>query len=293
MRYDHGSGLSVGDTKKGHMFVRRLENNVFYSFLQSSVKVERPQQATYFNVVLFEKGEGVVEIDGRSHTIGKGKVLVVFPGQWGACDLQSGTLAHHLMAKTEIYESISAISNLSVSKSSPISVFDLNETVFATLLYELLQIKEILETKIVGSDELVISRLKTIYLLLKTECMQVRDANLQDFKHPTLEKFVRLVDVHCKTDRSVAFYADHLHLQPNYLNILCKRMLKISAKQVIKNRLIIEAKNMLFASHKSVKQIAYELGIKSTSQFTTFFKRETGFLPTDFVKLRIRGVNDC
>lgn len=41
--------------------------------------------------------------------------------------------------------------------------------------------------------------------------------------HPVISKFLNLIDLNFKEERSVAFYAERLHISANYLNIISKK----------------------------------------------------------------------
>ncbi|WP_312333626.1 AraC family transcriptional regulator [Sphingobacterium sp.] len=273
-------------------FPEKLSSDFFYNLIQGPIKVEVPKKAEYFSIVLFQQGTGKIQIDNFVHTICERKAFVVFPGQYGSCNILDGTIAHHLMVKTEIYESISSITNISVGKLEPISAFEITEHLFNVLLFDFLQIKEFLESEIKGSEDIILSRFKTIYLILKSKCMQVRDIGFVEASHPVVVRFIQLAEENFKRNRNIAFYANKLSIQPGYLSTLCKTQLGLSAKQIISNRLISEAKNLLITSGHNIKQIVYDLGFNEASHFTVFFKKETGFLPKDFVKLRKRGIAD-
>lgn len=85
---------------------------------------------------------------------------------------------------------------------------------------------------------------------------------------------------------------DHLHTVGDYatrLNVsdktLSNSLSECSGKTplaFINDRIILEAKRMLRYSDLMVKEIAYNLGYDDPSYFVKFFKRQTGYLPTDF-----------
>ncbi|WP_312364599.1 helix-turn-helix transcriptional regulator [Sphingobacterium sp.] len=272
--------------KKQHVFIEELPSNFTYSLINNPVRIEVPQKTKYFSVVLIEDGDGVVEIEGQTFEIQQFKVVVLFPGQYRSCDILNGTNAHHLMVKSEVYHKVSLTAALTIEKLSPIWAFDASPRVFAHLRDEILKIKEILDDNKSENEELIINRFKTVFLILKAECMDFSNLEILNVTHPSIEKFVQLVEENFRSYKNVTFYADKIYIQPNYLNILCKSVLKVSAKQFIKNRIIKEAKFLLISSNKSVKQISFELGTTSPNQFTLFFKRETGINPKDFFKLR-------
>ena len=50
----------------------------------------------------------------------------------------------------------------------------------------------------------------------------------------------------------------------------------------INDRVILEAKRLLHFSSMMVKEVGFYLGFDDPSYFVKFFKRQTGFLPSDF-----------
>ncbi|GAB3812414.1 AraC family transcriptional regulator [Pontibacter rugosus] len=89
-----------------------------------------------------------------------------------------------------------------------------------------------------------------------------------------------LIEDHYHEHRSVAFYADALDITPKHLNSLCRQHLQTTVADMQHERLLVEGKRLLFFSSLSVKEIAYQLGFEDASYFVRFFKRMTGFTPT-------------
>lgn len=99
-----------------------------------------------------------------------------------------------------------------------------------------------------------------------------------------LERFIALVTEYHNTERGVAFYADKLCLSPKYLSKLIKQASGRSAPAWIDSFVILEAKNLLKYSDKSVKQIVYDLHFPNQSVFYKFFKTHTGMTPSEYRK---------
>ncbi len=95
-------------------------------------------------------------------------------------------------------------------------------------------------------------------------------------------RFLRLVNKHCKTERSVAFYADQLYLTPRYLSTVIREASGQTPMQWINQAVILEAKVMLRHSDLLVFQIADELHFPNPSFFSKFFKRMTGMTPQEY-----------
>lgn len=96
------------------------------------------------------------------------------------------------------------------------------------------------------------------------------------------ERFIALVTEYHNTERGVAFYADKLCLTPKYLSKLVKQASGRSAPAWIDSFVILEAKNMLKYSDKTIKEIVYALHFPNQSVFYKFFKAHTGMTPSEY-----------
>lgn len=104
-----------------------------------------------------------------------------------------------------------------------------------------------------------------------------------------LEKFEELLNGYFRSEMpqlsglpSVAYFADELHLSPNYFGDLIKKETGKSAQEYIQNKIIEVSKNRMFNLKKSVNEVAYELGFKYPQHFTRLFKQRVGQTPKEF-----------
>jgi AraC-like DNA-binding protein len=67
-------------------------------------------------------------------------------------------------------------------------------------------------------------------------------------------------------------YAELLYITPNHLNALCKEHLGMQAGEVIRNRIVLEAKRLLVNKNTSISEIAYYLNFADNSYFSKFLK---------------------
>ena len=98
------------------------------------------------------------------------------------------------------------------------------------------------------------------------------------------ERFIALVTEYHNSERGMAFYADKLCLTPKYLSKLIKQASGRSAPDWIDSFVILEAKNMLKYSDKTIKEIVYMLHFPNQSVFYKFFKAHTGMTPSEYRK---------
>jgi AraC-like DNA-binding protein len=100
--------------------------------------------------------------------------------------------------------------------------------------------------------------------------------------NPLIEEFNNLVDKYFTAQRSVGFYADRLHVHPNHLNFMVKKYNGLSAKQMIDNKIIQEAKYLLSASAHNIKELSHQLGFENSAYFSSFFRRGAGCSPVEY-----------
>lgn len=77
----------------------------------------------------------------------------------------------------------------------------------------------------------------------------------------------------------VAPYAQHLGYSPKSLDRACRAAAALSAKRVIVERIILEAKRLLTHSQLPIATISHQLGFDEATNFVKYFNRETGTTP--------------
>jgi len=101
-------------------------------------------------------------------------------------------------------------------------------------------------------------------------------------KGQLFKKFIRLVHLHCSTQRDVAFYAEKLCISTRYLSAIAQKVGQTSAKEVIDEFLILEIKVTLQTTNLSLKEIAEHYRFPDQSFFGRYFKKHTGMSPKEY-----------
>ena len=94
--------------------------------------------------------------------------------------------------------------------------------------------------------------------------------------------FSQMVEWHYTKHHTVADYADLLNISPKALNKRITRYSNTSPNDIIKNRIIMEAKRLLVHTNLSVKEIGYKLGYDDPSYFIRLFTRQAETSPQHF-----------
>lgn len=80
----------------------------------------------------------------------------------------------------------------------------------------------------------------------------------------------------------VGDYASLLNISAGHLSEVVKTQSGKPAITHIHNRLVLEARRLLFHTENAIKEIAFDLGFSDASYFNRFFKRETGLTPAEY-----------
>jgi AraC family transcriptional activator of pobA len=97
-----------------------------------------------------------------------------------------------------------------------------------------------------------------------------------------LKKYLEKIEEAYTGQHEVAAYADMLNISAGHLSEVVKEQSGKPAIVHIHERLILEAKRLLFHREQSIKEIAFQLGFEDASYFNRFFKRITSRTPVEY-----------
>ncbi|HWB24989.1 MAG TPA: helix-turn-helix domain-containing protein [Chitinophagaceae bacterium] len=97
-------------------------------------------------------------------------------------------------------------------------------------------------------------------------------------------QLTKLVDERINKYHQAVDYADALNVTVGHLNAVTKQQSGKTITELLQERLILEAKRLLFHSKLSVKEIAYQLNFEDAAYFNRVFKKLAGTTPLEFRK---------
>jgi len=256
-------------------------HEILYNIIDDENHIEKPHIHDFFIIVLFEKATGNHEIDFVNHKISNKEIHLLFPGQVHKWHINDNSKGYQLMIKQVFYEHF--LTHLRFSTINYINnpVISLEESTFNQLKYEFDEIKNEIQCEN-SLQELIYARAAIIGSIISKAAEKLFISTKIHQSNPKLNSFTKLIDLHFKVEKTVSFYASHLNITSNYLNIICKKNIQLSATQLIQERVIFEAKRLLLSTNLNIKEIAYTLGFADHAYFSNFFKNQTGITPTQF-----------
>lgn len=94
--------------------------------------------------------------------------------------------------------------------------------------------------------------------------------------------FLNLVHKKINSFGVVEEFAAELGTNSKKLTSISKKYLLDTPGNIITKRKILEAKRLLANQQTSIKEIAYSIGFEQPTYFTKYFKKATGFTPSEF-----------
>jgi AraC family transcriptional regulator, transcriptional activator of pobA len=128
--------------------------------------------------------------------------------------------------------------------------------------------------------------LSALFTMIESERkkQQLPENSSQRTQNITFKNFLKIVEENFRRPEGVEFYANKLFMTARNLNIICQQILQQSVSEIIETRKLIEAKNLLIYTDKTIAEIGFELGYNEKAYFTNVFKKKSGQTPSDFRK---------
>ena len=253
-------------------------------YLERNNNLVFPHRHNFYHFVLFTKGRGTHTIDFEKFEIEDWQIYFMSPGQihtWEFEGEMSGYVVNFdkdlfkgLLLRPDYLSQYSFFSGIVRDE-----VFVVEDTERALVIQILNELKQH-----VNQQDFVCASLWYLFNLLQTQHNEISIAQGNVYNHTLLRNFLNLIEQNFKSLRLPKEYASLLYITPNHLNALCKELLGQSAGELIRNRIVLEAKRLLVIKDYSVAEIAYALNFNDNSYFTKFFKKIVGMNPEDFRK---------
>jgi AraC family transcriptional activator of pobA len=240
-----------------------------------------------FLIVLIRKGTGEKTIGHYSFPIQKNTLFTVphrvpHSSKYTSLECSGYVLSFETAFFLKQFFPQCLFANLRIFKKSvkPFMILTEEQTEHLSALFE--RLLEEYDQQFTNRDEMI--AVKVLELLIQCERYFTGAAPFQNNNgySEMIESFNELIQAHFTTEKSVQFYANALHIHPNYLNFLMKKYAGVTAKQAIADHIVLEAKVLLGCPSLSVKGISYRLGFSSPGSFSSFFRKMTNMSPTIF-----------
>lgn len=262
----------------------------FGDYLKSMRKLHFPHRHDFYHIVLFTKGSGSHSIDFEKFNVQPFHVYFMAPGQIHGWDFEGEVDGYVINFSVGFFKSF--LLNAQYLEQFPFLSGNVNYSAVEIVLEEQANVLAIMEKAVleeVGQarfkqDMLRLLLLEFFLLMARTDNDVTETKSPESHNRATLRSFEKLIEQHYLHHRLPKHYAGLLCVSPNHLNAVCKGLLGVSAGDMIRNRIVLEAKRMLANLDLTVTEIAYSLNFEDNSYFCKFFKNQAGVSPDAFRK---------
>lgn len=232
----------------------------------------------YHIFLIIREGTGIMEIDFKKHKLKPPAILYMHPSQVHRVHKikKSSIDAFMLGVKDEnIYAHYFQLLEQNIAPAEPLLLKEEAAAAFyqaIDLCYNIFQKKE---------DRLYLPLLKdscnTFIGLFVSQYLQKQELVDESSRYNAITRAFRLLlEKNFTTMKRPAEYAEMLHVSVSYLNECVKVTTGNPVSYHIRQRVVLEAKRLLYHSLKTVKEIAVALGYDDYAYFSRLFTKTTG-----------------
>ena len=247
-----------------------------------------PHRAQFFHIIWIEKGRGKHSIDFNSFEFKDNTILFIPHNSVNIFDRNGAYEGRAILFTKEFFCKNS--DDLKYLQTS-LLFSDLYNAVKMKVNPEFSDLQFLLnsmETEFLREpDNVQYNILHNMLHIFLLQCeRELKNQGFQEHnKCPYLDSvisFKELLENNFQNEKSVTKYASDLNLSQKQLHKATTLILGKSPKEVINDRLLLEAKRLLAHSSESVKEIAYNLGYNEPTYFIKYFRKNVGKTPSEF-----------
>ncbi|UMQ41707.1 AraC family transcriptional regulator [Chryseobacterium sp. Y16C] len=248
-----------------------------------------PHKHSFFQILYVSRGAGIHYVDFQEWEIEDGTIFFLSPGQVHDLRFTSKNPEGIMINFNEDFfndflSQKDFINSLPVFSKSGKYGFRKVDSCKSELESTIAKILKVIKYDSLYKKQFIQTLVLEIVLMIAIKTKDENPENEIISNNYLLVKFEKLLEKYFMEAHHPKFYAAHLSVTPNYLNTLCKKLTGKTLGEIIRSRIVLEAKRLLVNSEYTISQIAYELYFEDNSYFTKFFKANTGLTPAEFRK---------
>ncbi len=261
--------------------VKRIES------LPASATQPAPHRHAFFVIFWVTAGSGTHFLDFAGDEIQPNSLHFVGPGQVHYWDLTSELQGEVIVFESSLFlekEDWQLLNQLSFFRTiQGVSVLNPSGPEAVLLQHIIEQLKKEVQQRAFAHASASLSWLR----ILLIEAQRLAAAQMVTESAISAEsllatRFIQLVEENAIPHHTVEWHANQLGVTVAHLSKSVKSALGMTAGELLRRRILLEAKRLLVHTNEPASAIAHQLHFKDASYFGRFFKRETNQTPRQF-----------
>ncbi len=269
-----------------------LVDAAMVSRLDNFILTRTPHKLDFYDVLLVTKGRGSFVLDGVSHDVQPGIVVLSGPGeirQWkvrgldGACVFFTPDFLSEAFNDSRFVEQFACFARHRASAALP-----LNNVQRRHFLARFREMEREIATAPVDATHALRALVSHLLVWLHRSHVRFHGASPAGAAPEVIERFRSAIEKDFERSHRVEHYARAIGVSARHLNYQCLTSTGQSAGRMIRGRVTLEARRLLAYTDLPVRVIASRLGFADPAYFARFVRREIGFAPAAFRGLQRR-----
>ncbi|MDB5156264.1 MAG: AraC family transcriptional regulator [Mucilaginibacter sp.] len=264
----------------------------FAPYLKSHRNLHLAHKHSFYHLVFFTKGGGSQTIDFQQVPVKPFQIYFMIPGQVHNWAFKGEVDGYIINFSVPFFQSFLLKANYleefpfftGIVDDAVIDIPAASQGKLINLFEELIRESE--EPNALA-DDMVRSMMLQLFISVARLSITTANKTIPSYNYTLLRSFQKLIEKNYTLIKLPKQYAELLYITPNHLNALCNDVLGIPAGEVIRNRVVLEAKRLLINNDLTVLEIANQLNFADNSYFTRFFKKQVGLTPEEFRKTTV------
>jgi len=245
-------------------------------------------KVNFYLIILVTEGTGSHTVDFKNYKISKGSLISIRKDQLQKFNGGDGLKGFIMLFTEEFliqqYDSYEVVRSFQLFNEQLIKPkVSLKKHEFKVLMNLIGAIKN---EYLANHDDFTEGIIRSALQIIMLKLYRIKTSTLSSFENKRyLEDFIRfqrLVEKHYLESKSVKFYASEMNVTPKTLTNISKAIIKKTAKELIDEIVIRNAKRLLLNTTMSIKEIAFRFGFNDPSNFYAYFKKQVKSTPEAF-----------
>lgn len=245
-----------------------------------------PQTTDFFEIMIFEKAKGSIELNGQLLDIKENSFFFISPFQKKSCMIDlSGIKGFHLVFQSDFLSDFFGDKLFTYRlqyfyNSQHPQFLQLKNDDYTIIRLALNEI--IAEIKNYQNDSPHILRSLLYFSLSKLNRLYSKRYNISPNtqSNSIIYKFKELLELNIRNSHTVEEYCNLLNVTRHQLNAMVKEHTRYTTKEIISHRLLLEIKTELRYSDKTISEIAHDLNFSEPNNLTRFFMKMEDINPS-------------